>query len=177
MIRPLAWGARVDAATLLALRALIKAFYWQPVFADWLMACMAFETGESFSPSVRNKMSGATGAIQFMPLTAAGLGVTCDALARMTFAEQMHYVQRYFAPYAHRIASLNDMYVAILLPSAIGKPDSTVLFSGGVAYRENAGLDANTDGVITKAEAAARVAAKLPKGLLPENTVNIDWGI
>ena len=39
-----------------------------------------------------------------------------------------------------------------------------VLFSGGIAYRQNAGLDANRDGQVTKAEAAGKVAAKYNKG-------------
>lgn len=33
----------------------------------FLMATMAFETAETFSPSVRNPLSNATGLIQFMP--------------------------------------------------------------------------------------------------------------
>jgi len=37
------------------------------------------------------------------------------------------------------------------------------------AYEQNAGLDSNKDGV-TKQEAAAKVKAKLAKGLLPENS-------
>ncbi|MGH8572896.1 MAG: hypothetical protein ACREX8_10010, partial [Gammaproteobacteria bacterium] len=37
-------------------------------------------------------------------------------------------------------------------------------------YLQNAGLDFNKDGVITKAEAADKVRKKLEKGLLPENS-------
>jgi soluble lytic murein transglycosylase-like protein len=37
------------------------------------MACMAWESGRSFRPDVKNMAgSGATGLIQFMPTTAAG---------------------------------------------------------------------------------------------------------
>ena len=40
-----------------------------------LMAVMSFETGGTFNPGIRNAAgSGATGLIQFMPSTAAGLG-------------------------------------------------------------------------------------------------------
>ena len=56
------------------------------------------------------------------------------------------------------------MYMAILLPKYVGQPDDAVLFSGGVAYRQNAGLDTNRDGQVTKAEAAGKVAAKYNKG-------------
>ena len=41
-----------------------------------LTSAIAFETGESFSPSIRNKASGATGLIQFMPKTAKALGLS-----------------------------------------------------------------------------------------------------
>ena len=38
------------------------------------MAVMSFETGGTFDPGIRNAAgSGATGLIQFMPSTAAGL--------------------------------------------------------------------------------------------------------
>lgn len=129
------------------------------------MACIAFESGETFSPAVRNAAgSGATGLIQFMPATAVSLGTTTAALARMSAEQQLEYVQRYFQPYAKRIGSLSDMYMAILMPKYVGRPESDVIFFGGVAYRQNSGLDANSDGAVTKAEATSRVAAKLAKG-------------
>ncbi|MER8734567.1 lytic transglycosylase domain-containing protein [Mesorhizobium sp. M1227] len=52
--------------------------------ASFLMACMAFETGERFRSNTVNKVSGATGLIQFMPSTAKGLGTTTGKLAAMT---------------------------------------------------------------------------------------------
>lgn len=42
-----------------------------------------------------------------------------------------------------------------------------MLFAGGVAYRQNVGLDVNRDGTITKAEATALVQSKLQRGLQP----------
>jgi len=103
--------------------------------------------------------------IQFMPATARDLGTTTDVLAKMTAVQQLDYVEKYFRPYYKRINSLSDMYMAILLPKYVGQPDDAVLFSGGTAYRQNAGLDANKDGKITKAEASAKVRAKWEKGL------------
>jgi hypothetical protein len=68
------------------------------------------------------------------------------------------------------------MYMAILLPSYIGKSDFSALFSRGtVAYRQNAALDANTDGLITKAEASSMVLAKKRKGLQPPNVLSGEW--
>src|SRR3546814_19970917 len=51
---------------------------------EYLMAVMSFETGGSFSPAQANNAgSGATGLIQFMPNTAAGLGTSNAALGAM----------------------------------------------------------------------------------------------
>lgn len=164
----LAWGARVSTAFAQAVFRICKEFGWGPAHASWLMACMAFETGATFSPSVRNGAgSGAVGLIQFMSSTARGEGTTVENLALLSAESQLDYVRSYFRPYARRIASLSDMYMAILLPKYIGQPEDAVLFSGGIAYRQNAGLDANRDGKITKAEATAKVAAMLTRGLQP----------
>lgn len=161
----LRWGQKVSPAFRAKLLRITRGFGWPDEHASWLMSCMAFESGETFSPSIKNAAgSGATGLIQFMPSTARGLGTTTDALAQMTAEQQLDYVKAYFTPYASRINSLADMYMAILMPKYVGQPDSAVLFSAGVAYRQNSGLDADKDGKVTKAEAASKVAAKYIKG-------------
>jgi hypothetical protein len=84
----------------------------------------------------------------------------------MTPENQLDYVEKYFAPNKNKLNSLEDVYMAILWPAAIGKPNSYVLFSKpSPAYNQNSGLDADNDGNVTKAEAAAKVRAKLTKGL------------
>jgi hypothetical protein len=129
---------------------------------------MAFESGETFSPSIKNAAgSGATGLIQFMPATAKDLGTTIENLELLSATAQLYYVGLYFRRYASRVQSLSDMYMAILLPKYVGKPEDSVLFSSGVAYRQNSGLDSNNDGKITKLEATRLVQAKLDKGLTP----------
>lgn len=164
----LAWGAKVPPAFRQRVFDVCYRLGWDGDHPDWLMACMAFESGGTFSPSIYNAAgSGAVGLIQFMPSTAWGLGTTISELASMSQVAQLGYVQAYFKPYAARIKSLSDMYMAILMPRYIGQPDTAVLFNKGtVAYRQNSALDANTDGKITKAEATAKVAARLTRGLL-----------
>lgn len=168
--RKLAWGLRVSHEFREAVFALCRRRGMDP---DFLMACMAFETGRSFSPTVRNGAgSGAVGLIQFMPSTARDLGTSSDALARMTALEQLAYVEAYFKPFTGKLASLSDHYMAILWPKAIGRPEFAVLWSRAdwpKTYRQNAGLDANRDAMITKGEAAAKVQAKLREGLEPDN--------
>jgi hypothetical protein len=135
---------------------------------NYLMGAMAFESAEIFSPSVKNAQSGATGLIQFMPSTAQKLGTSTGALAGMSAEAQLDYVEKYFQPHTNKLSTLEDLYMAILWPAAIGKSNSEVLFSKpSTAYTQNAGLDANNDGKITKEEAAARVRAKLENGLAP----------
>ena len=127
---------------------------------DDLMAVMAFESG-GINPAAVNKWSGATGLIQFMPSTAEGLGTTTEALRGMSAMEQLPYVETYLSQHgirAGRNNSLSDLYMAVLWPAAVGKPDGYVLFSSGSnAYSQNAGLDINHDGAITKAEAVQLV--------------------
>ncbi len=162
----LCWGRRVSKEFRTKLLELCRSSGWTEDHANWLMACMAFESAETFSSSVKNGAgSGAVGLIQFMPNTAKSLGTNSQALGAMTPEQQLVFVFRYFEPYKKKIKSLSDMYMAILSPVYISSPDSTPLFSGGIAYRQNAGLDANRDGKVTKAEASAKVAAKLTKGM------------
>lgn len=134
---------------------------------NYLMAAMAFETGGSFAPDQLNGAgSGATGLIQFMPRTAIGLGTTTADLAKMTAIQQLDYVKAYFMPYAGKLSSLEDIYMAILWPRAIGKDNSYVLWSRGTrAYTQNRGLDTNNDGSVTKGEAAGKVREKYEAGL------------
>ena len=135
------------------------------------MAIMAFETKGSFSPSVQNAAgSSATGLIQFTSATAVGLGTTTTALKRMTAVEQLDYVYKYFQPYASRCKTLSDTYMAVLYPAAMGKADNYILFSSpSIEYTQNAGLDPNGLGYITKAMATAPVYKALRRGKNYEN--------
>ena len=158
----IAWGAKVSVAFKAKVIKISDNLGFDP---NYLMAAMAFESGETFSASVKNAASGATGLIQFMPSTATSLRTSTSALAAMTPEDQLDYVEKYFAPYKNRLHSLEDVYVAILWPAAIGQPNSFVLFSKpSAAYNQNSGLDADNDGKVTKAEAAARVRDELVKG-------------
>jgi archaellum component FlaC len=131
-----------------------------------LYAAMSFETGGTFSPNIANAAgSGATGLIQFMPSTAKGLGTSTDELSRMSRSRQMHYVEKYLSNKGiGPNSTLDDVYMAILFPAAVGKSDDYVLFGQGAmsgytgeAYTQNRGLDKDGDGSITKAEAAQKV--------------------
>lgn len=166
MSAKIAWGAKVSPEFLDRVEAIRKRFGWSIDQMNYLMACMAFESGESFSPTIRNAAgSGAVGLIQFMPATLKGMGYTVEQAQKMTAVQQLDLVEKYFKPYRNSVKTLSDMYMAILMPKFVGAAETSTIFSGGIAYRQNSGLDANRDGKVSKMEAASKVSAKLIKGL------------
>ena len=142
-----------------------------------ILAMMDFETGGTFDPAQKNlgpdgtpeTGSGATGLIQFTPKTAEGLGTSTEDLSKMSRSEQLEYVDKHFETnlkgrLGDEGGDISDLYMSVLFPVAVGKPDDFVLFGKGAmegytgtAYEQNIGLDANKDGSITKVEAAAKV--------------------
>lgn len=163
--RKIAWGARVSP--------LFKERIWWiadelELNPDDLMACIAWESGESFRAGIRNAAgSGATGLIQFMPSTAVALGTSTSKLAAMTAEDQLNYVYKYFRPFAGRLKNLGDIYMAILWPKAVGKADSYVLWDAAqmpTTFRQNSGLDINKDKKVTRAECLTKIKEKLVKG-------------
>lgn len=162
----LAWGVRVSPEFRSEVISICHGFGWTPDHASWIMSCIAFETSETFSASIKNAAgSGAVGLIQFMPDTAKYLGTSVESLAAMSAEKQLAWVEKYFQPYADRIKSLSDCYMAILMPKYVGKPDESVIFTDGTPYRQNSGLDMDKDGKVTKAEATTLVHRKYVRGL------------
>lgn len=162
----LVWGARVSQEFRDKVRQIGANLSIDP---NWLMAVMGFETGYTFSPSVRNPGSTATGLIQFVEATARGLGTTTTALSRMTAVQQLDFVEQYYQPYASRIRNLGDAYLAVLWPIAVGRPDSYVMWerdSGPYQeqYARNSGLDVNRDGIITRGEAVSSANQSFIRG-------------
>lgn len=127
-----------------------------------LIAIMKQESG--VDPKAVNKMSGATGLIQFMPKTAASLGTSTDALKNMSAVEQLDYVYKYFKMVGVKPGmELGDLYMAVFMPKYVGADDDTVLGQDGAAgfsgkvYAQNKGLDKNKDGSITVADVKSSV--------------------
>lgn len=164
----IAWGARVSPDFKARVLWIADSLGCNP--SD-LMACMAWEDAETFKSDTRNAAgSGAVGLIQFMPKTAIGLGTTTAKLAAMTPEDQLRYVYEYFKPYAGRLHNLGDVYMAILWPKGVGQPDSYVLFDRAktpTTFRQNAGLDGDHNGAVTRAECLVKINQKLAKGMQP----------
>lgn len=118
---------------------------------EWLMTVMYAES--RVNHTAVNQATGATGLIQFLPSTAAGLGTTTAALRAMTPVQQLDYVQKYLSAYKGRMNNVYETYFAVFYPAAMGKANSYVLFSrGSIAYTNNAALDTDKDGRVTKSD-------------------------
>lgn len=149
---------------------------------DWLGAVMKFESG--FVKDVKNKFSGATGYIQFMPSTAGKLGTTTTQIAAMSPSEQIRGpVYQYLVGFKGRMKSLEDTYLAVFFPAAMGKDDSYVVgrrdatgFEKAV-YDQNAGFDSGKTGQITRGmivgtiRAVANAAKSRPRIPIPAPTM------
>jgi hypothetical protein len=149
--------------------------------ANWLMFAMGFETGYTFSPSIQNGDSQATGLIQFLPSTAVWLGTTVEALKAMSAEDQLYWVQKYLE---HRkkqygpFASYHDLYFAIFYPYAISQPDSYIIGSEDDSQEvqkiamQNKGFDLNKNNAITKLEVKQwldeKVRKNFPEAYWPE---------
>ncbi len=138
---------------------------------DWLLSVEKFESG--FNPKAVNSSSGATGAIQFMPGasgSAIRLGTTTEALKQMNLAEQQKYVYAYLLPFKSRLKSLEDTYLAVFWPSAIGQLDSYVIANQDgtsfeqAVYRQNKGFDSSGSGQITRSDIVSTIRSVYRSG-------------
>jgi hypothetical protein len=134
------------------------------VVPDWLM--VVFKIESNINHRAINPYTQATGLIQFMPATAAGLGTSIGALRTMSNVQQLDYVYKYFAPYAGRIGSIQDLYTITFFPRALGKPDNYVLqtdtIGAGTIAAQNKPYDLNNDSQITYGELKQAISRKIP---------------
>jgi Transglycosylase SLT domain len=124
----------------------------------WLLNVMAVES--LFDPSARNSLPGqsASGLLQFVKETASRLGTTTAAIREMDPVEQLHLVEKYFAPFRGRLNSMADVYMAVFRGFIIDGKDEAVISPLDNSRKEqriyalNRWLDFNGDNKITKGE-------------------------
>ncbi|MEM7656574.1 MAG: lytic transglycosylase domain-containing protein, partial [Bacteroidota bacterium] len=138
---------------------------------EWLMAVMYAES--SFNPSALNhKGSGATGLIQFMPATAAELGISLDRLRRMDAVQQLEYVYLYLQKVRERYGDyqhLTDLYLAILFPRARGQDYCFTLYATpSQSYKQNSGLDEDQDGRVTVSDVDRHLKRMYPQAYITQ---------
>lgn len=171
-VNGLAWGKQLSKLGLVD--ALLDAAEWIQVDPSWLAAVIRHES--RFSPTVVNSRSGATGLIQWMPPTARrgdralqAAGVAYSRLPSLSAVEQMALVKKDLGRWRGKIHSLEDLYMTIFWPVAVGKPDSYIIQkAGGAVSKANPGA-AKAGEDVTKWSASAGPRAQLAKGLQPEN--------
>ena len=124
-----------------------------------ILATMYFES--KMDPDAVNKLSQATGLIQFMPFTAKSLNTDVGTLRNMPAIQQLDYVEKFYdlnRRFISKIQSPEEAYFLVFYPGAIGKPDDFVLGSevsqnrANLIQRQNAPFDSNGDNQITKGE-------------------------
>lgn len=127
---------------------------------DWLAAIIAFETGGTWSPTVRplnaagQPLSSAVGLLQWTRARAATIGLTTEQLLAMTAEEQLEAVEYTFGT-APPLDSPREAYMWVFAPAYVKAPPGQVLYARpSAAYAANAALDRDRDGTITSAEAA-----------------------
>ena len=145
---------------------------------DYLATVITFESVGTFSPSVRNPLSGCVGLIQFCPVAAeqaakdAGMSMpgkdAQDWLAQMTGEEQLRYVVSYFLRRSkgRRNLTLEQTYLLVLAPAHAFKDLGTVAYSAGtIEYTQNKHMDRDKDGKITVSDISSVIRAVYQKNL------------
>ena len=136
-----------------------------------LLGLIASES--SFDPKAVNKDTGATGLIQFMPEVAESLGTTTDEIQKMSRAEQVKLIDKYFD--MNKLPdnpTAGQLKTNVLMPAYTDKSDDFELmtknkkFTDGETgnpntYSQNKGLDYNKDGFVTVGEAGESVTKKM----------------
>lgn len=116
------------------------------------------------NPKAVNKTSHATGLIQFLPSTAHDLGTSVEELKNMPGTSQLFYVDKYLHPFIGKIHSVEDLYLAVFYPAALGKSDEDTIGGKKVA-EQNPVIDLNHDKQITVGEFKKYVKKDIPSDL------------
>lgn len=118
------------------------------------------------------------GLIQFGVSEARSVGTTQDALKKMSRAEQMKYVDKYFETRKlKKGAGAGQLYATVFAPAyASGDPNKVLYSSPSAEYRDNAPLDSNRDGKITVAEMGGRIQQKKKEFGISDNVSIIPTG-
>lgn len=150
-------------------KRLVEVSHTLGVDPNYLATVISFESAGTFSPSIKNPGSSATGLIQFMASTAKGLGTSVEALAAMTATEQLVYVQKYFeiAAKGKNLSRLRDVYLTVFAPGFVNKGDDAPAYikGQGGAYEVNAAMDRDGDGIITVGDVGGVIEGVYQGGL------------
>lgn len=89
------------------------------------------------STSIENPLSWAIWLIQFTKRTAKGLGTSVEELAKMSWVEQLDYVEKYYKPYRWRFNRVEDLYLATFHPASLGKSEDSRIWVEIGQWKDN----------------------------------------
>ena len=141
----------------------------------WLANVMYYETARTLDPSIVNAEN-CVGLIQFCTTTgAAQVGKTPAELIAMDAITQMNYVEMYLSPYAGRMNTSSDLYMAIFFPAGVGQGPYYSIYNynvehHSVAYAQRVTRANNGIQLAGQYQSAADRAAKLPTHLQQATT-------
>lgn len=167
------WSTRVTPEFVARINKWVTDRQLIPECVNYTMAIICFETGGTFRPDIQN-YNGANfwGLIQFGNDAAKDLGTTLEKLKAMTQMEQLEYVFKYFdmRMKSYKLRSLEDFYMSVFYPAAIGKSADTVIFTKpSLGYTQNRGLDVDKNGTITVGEISVKIYQTYYQGMTPAN--------
>lgn len=132
---------------------------------NWLMAVMELETAGTFNPAITNKL-GYTGLIQFGSAAAKDIGTTTAYLRGLSGFQQLEYVEKYLSRYKGKMNSLEDTYLAVFFPAAIGKAQGWVLQTSRLSPERiakwNPLFDVDKDNAIQVWEIKQKLVQRIP---------------
>lgn len=143
---------------------------------SYLLACMNFETSNTFRTDIKNNVSNAIGLIQFMPAKLKEWGINSKDFGNLSFENQLNYVFKFFVEYNYikKCKFLEDYYLSIFYPSAVGKdPDNIIARKGTELYKQNRAFDIHDKGFYTASDIAAPVITRYWEGMDIKNRLKI----
>ncbi|SDQ18491.1 D-alanyl-D-alanine carboxypeptidase [Chryseobacterium soldanellicola] len=130
----LIWGDKIGCNERKKIVEVAKSLNVNP---NWLMTIIALETAETFNPSIDNGI-GYVGLIQFGSGAAKDIGTDQKKLVKMSFVDQMDYVEKHLTKSKIKYKTLADLYLAVLYPSACGHgSERDYIVLEGTAYKKN----------------------------------------
>lgn len=124
---------------------------------EWFYKLVDLESNGN--PQAINKITNATGLIQFMPTTAKALGTSTKDLYKMSVSEQLIWIEKYLSKMKpdKKFNSFLDLYFAVFYPKAMGKPSDYIIGSevslryAKKVQKQNRGIDkaGDNDGFLT----------------------------
>ena len=140
---------------------------------EWAANLINHESAATWNPAIQNGI-GATGLIQFLKSTAKNYNTTTSQLAKMTFSEQLDYVDEYLNRGTKKYRkdgkikntfTQTDLFMTIFYPAAIGKSTT--------GYKFPANVPANNPGVYKPNDytdkACASGKAPFPPSVVPHD--------